>query len=84
MIADDFAGREGEPDRSGRAWAEFYRFLDHTRSRNACLRAVNEGIEFPEELLDFSATQPRRRFSNRGSIAEKSVPAPSSSSTKAS
>ena len=58
MIADDFAGREGEPDRSGRAWAELYRFLDHSRSRNACLRAVNEGIEFPEELLDFSATFP--------------------------
>ena len=58
VIADDFAGREGDPDRSNRAWAEFYRFPDHNRSRNACLRAVNEGIAFPEELLDFSATFP--------------------------
>lgn len=57
-IADDFAGREGDPDRSGRAWAELYRFLDHSRSRKACVRAVNEGIAFPEELLDFSGTFP--------------------------
>ena len=58
MIADDFAGKEGDPDRSGRAWAELYRFLDHGRSRKACLRAISEGIDFPGEIRVFAQAYP--------------------------
>ena len=58
MIADDFAGREGDPDRSGSAWAELYRFLDHGRSRKACVRAVSEGVEFPNEIRVFAQAYP--------------------------
>ena len=71
MIADDFAGREGEPDRSGRAWAGQIH-----NSMSVVIADVQQTL--------FSSAQPRPRFSNRGSIAEKSVPAPSSSSTKVS
>ena len=59
MIADDFAGREGDPDRSGRAWAELYRFLDHNRARKACFRAISDDIDFPSEIKEFAQIFPQ-------------------------
>lgn len=50
--ADSFAGKEGDPDRSNRAWVEVYRFLNHGTVADAFIKIGN--VPFPEDIKYFA------------------------------
>ena len=50
--ADSFARKDGDPDRSNRAWVEVYRFLSHGTAADAFLKIEN--VPFSKEVKHFA------------------------------